>query len=849
MLKHVYRVLILIGVFIAALFYFSRDIKEVVFDIDNTTIMDEATFPLVTIKTGGNTINLLHGYSTNMDANKIRETVTPLDSDKSFEVLIDSKGRIIKKLNYEVREFVGNDLMESDSISVFEESGEYQTAKIKLKAEMEKEKEYAVKITLITSKSEKMYFYQRVKIYDNAHLKDKLDFILLFHNSIMDKETAGDVVKYLEPSKSADNSSLAYVNINSSYDLVSWGDFKPIVLTNIVPAVKEIYTDTASVELNYFIEAEVAGAKEQYRVTEFYRVRYSTDRMYLLNYERRMESLFDITLASVSKSELKLGITNDFKVPYKAGADKSKLAFVRDRELWFYDLEKNEITKVFSFRQDKTDYYRDLYDQHDIRILNMDAEGNIDFLVYGYMNRGQYEGRVAVILYHFIRAESRIEEQLYIPVDEPFQTLKENLSELTYVNSQDVFYFHMYNNIYSYNLMTSELTEIASNISNDHIVVLKDLNYTVWQETADPKLSKTIRILDMESGETGAIASESGYNIRLMDMIDSNIIYGFVKESDIAPMMDGSIMAPLSVVEIASVDKEVLKSYSKEGYYVSSLKVNDNIIELRRVKKVRQDDQEAYVLASQDYIMNQEKEKNVFVTVTSRVTDQALTEYYLKLPSGFEMKKLPKVLTTVNTVITQDPTVRLPQMEQKQLWYYPYITGGIEGAYLNAADAINIARDAAGVVLDSNNRLIWERGVKKSNHTITRMEDMSWTASSDGTIESCLKLLLSYQGVEVTKDQVNIEGSSAYNILEKYSKYPPIRLSGVDLEDVLYYVSEGRPVIAMTDVGKAVLIYGYDAFNIMVIDPSTSRKDKIGIKDSTNLFEDSGNVFISYLEY
>ena len=95
---------------------------------------------------------------------------------------------------------------------------------------------------------------------------------------------------------------------------------------------------------------------------------------------------------------------------YLVSPDKNKLAFVRNRELWFYNLKDNEMVRVFSFRQEESDYIRDTYDQHDIRILDMDAEGNISFVVYGYMNRGQYEGRVALILYHYVRSENRIEK-------------------------------------------------------------------------------------------------------------------------------------------------------------------------------------------------------------------------------------------------------------------------------------------------------------------------------------------------------------------------------------------------------------------------------------------------------
>lgn len=847
MLRYIYRVIILIAIFVAALSYFSRDIKEVVFNLDNTTTMEKATFPLVTIKTGDNIINLLHGYSSNLEANKIRESVTPLDPDQSFEVRIDHKKYDIKKLNYEVREFVGDALIETDSVSVFEEDKDIKTAKIKLQAKLSPEKEYAVKITLISSESEKLYYYQRIKIYSVSHLKEKLDFIMNFHNAIMNKSTAESIIKYLEPTNIADNSTFADVNINSSFDLISWGSLAPKILTEVVPTVKEIYADTASVELSYIVQAEISGVAETYRVTEFYRVRYSTDRMYLLNYDRHMESIFDISLASIAKNELKLGITSDQNVPYVAGEDGTKIAFVRNGELYFFDLENNEITKVFSFRQKDTDYIRDLYDQHDIQILNMDAEGNINFMVYGYMNRGQYEGKVAMILYHYTRAESRIEELVYIPVDEPYQRLKGDIGDLAYVNSMNVFYFHVSNTIYSYNLITRELSEIATDINKDQVKVLKDINYVAWQEHADPKLSNNIDIMDLESGVRNTITSIPGYNIRLMDMIDSNLIYGYVNKDDITSMVDGSVLAPLSKVEIASVDKNVLKSYSNNGFYVSGLEVKDNIIELRLVQKITANGRLLYSFAKLDHIMNKVKAKEQLLNVTSRVTDQALTEYYLTLPSTFTMSELPKVLTTVSTVISHDPTIRLPEPEQKLLYYYPYIIGGIEGAYENAADAIEVANAGVGVVLNSNNQIVWERGVKLASHTIDGFTNFVDNSSGNST-EDCLGIMLSYQGVNISKEKLSMQSSSAYDVLKMYSKYTPVRLTGATLDDVLYYVSKGRPVIAMTDLNNAVIIYGYDTFNIMLVNPATGKAIKMGIQDSTQLFQNAGNVFISYLE-
>jgi hypothetical protein len=212
------------------------------------------------------------------------------------------------------------------------------------------------------------------------------------------------------------------------------------------------------------------------------------------------------------------------------------------------------------------------------------------------------------------------------------------------------------------------------------------------------------------------------------------------------------------------------------------------------------------------------------------------------------MNTLPEVKNTVNTIISVDPTVRLSIDEQKQLYYYPYISGGIEGAYANASDAIAVARDNIGVVWSNNRQLIWERGVKSTKNTIIEFENMTWSASSENTIETCIKLLLNYQKVNVSAKKLSVDKSSAFDVIAKYSKYTPIRLTGITLDDALYYVSKGRPVIAMTDVSNAVIIYGYDAFNIMVIDPLTNRTKKIGIGDSANMFADAGNVFLSYLE-
>lgn len=847
MLKHIYRIIILIVIFVGAIYYFSRDIKEVVFHIDNTTVMEETTFPLVSMKAAEEKINLLRGYSSNINANLLREAVTPLNKDQTFIIEIDQKSYDIKKLNYELREFVDNILIETDSISVFEEQNNVKSAAIKLKTELETDKEYAVKITLISSNSKKIYFYQRVKVFDNAYLSEKLEFAMDFHKAIQNKDTAQTMIKYLEPKRSMDNSSLAYVNINSSFDLVTWGNLKPIMVTDIIPTIKEIHLDTAIIELNYIIKEEVVGTYEYYQVNEYFRVRYTRDRMYLLNYERRMDAFFDTNLVSLSKNQFKLGISNDVNVPSVVSDDQKRIAFVRNRELWLYQTDDNQMIRIFSFRQDNTDYIRDIYNQHDIKIINMDQEGNMDFLVYGYMNRGQYEGRVAIILYQYIRAENRIEELVYIPVDEPYQMLKENMGDIAYVNGKDVFYFHIFHNLYSYNLITKELTEIAVDITKEDMVVWKDINYVVWHENTNPKLSKKIFLMNLDTGQKDTIKAPTGYNIRLLEKIDSNIIYGIVKEEDIDILLDGHMIVPMNQLMIASVNRKVLKEYKKSGYYVSDIEVRDNVVELQRVQKVNENGRTTFVPTAPDYIMNQVKAKTQHVEVVNRVTDFALTELYLSLPKTVQIAEVPKVVKTINTVITTDPTVRLHDSNLELEYYYPYVYGGISGNYREASEAINVASKGIGVVLNHRQQIIWERGIRATKTTISDIAKMDFTQSSQ-SIESCIDVMLSLQGIQLNKEQLSVANRSIYEVLSHYSRQTPIRVTGITLEDALYYVSKGKPVLAMTDYRNAVLIYGYDAFNITVYDPRVSKERKIGLQDGTQLFKEAGNVFITVID-
>lgn len=123
---------------------------------------------------------------------------------------------------------------------------------------------------------------------------------------------------------------------------------------------------------------------------EYYRVRYTSSRIYLLNFERRMNQIFRGENQNIYDTYIQLGIRSG-DVEYKANEAGNNVAFVQEGELWSYNVTEHTLAKVFSFRGYEGIDIRENYGEHDIKIVDIDEAGSVDYIVYGYMNRGIHE--------------------------------------------------------------------------------------------------------------------------------------------------------------------------------------------------------------------------------------------------------------------------------------------------------------------------------------------------------------------------------------------------------------------------------------------------------------------------
>ncbi|MBR6159855.1 MAG: hypothetical protein IKQ40_06090, partial [Lachnospiraceae bacterium] len=392
------------------LFLISLFVSDMILNRGNTDMtsdMSRASLPIVYMNVNDEYINPLHGYTSEMEGNFLRGPITPLMANRSVTFRADLYDAVIAKVSYEVRPLDMSRLIEETEVSDFIYEGDVIYATAMLKDLIDDDKEYMLIIKLTTSGGDVIRYYARVINRAELYLTEKMEFVRDFSDRTMNREQAADLKKYMESNAEGDNSSFAYVNIHSSFNQLTWGELEPKLVGNKDMEIIEIDETTASIRLTYRIEA----LSQIHNVSEFFRLQRGK-RMYLMEYERKMDQVFDEEKNVVVNGKILHGIINE--KPVRIENDTGTIyAFVQQNALYSYNTSSQTMARLFAFADKDNDDARTRYDAHSIKPMMIDGVGNIWFIVYGYMNRGRNEGRVGVTLYYYDCAMNTIEEILF----------------------------------------------------------------------------------------------------------------------------------------------------------------------------------------------------------------------------------------------------------------------------------------------------------------------------------------------------------------------------------------------------------------------------------------------------
>ncbi len=799
---------------------------------DMTVEMPHSTMPVMCLMCGDKEYNEMMPYSMDMDILRMNDHVTPLGSDRTLDFKIDMYGNDILKLSFQLRSLQDERLIEETPVYDYARAGDEVTGSATLKDLMKYGTEYSLCFILETSAGNLRYYTRVIPMNDHA-LWSKLDYAFYFHEATFDKaKTKTELTTYLESNKQGDNTSFTYVDIHSSADQVSWGNLDVEQVIKARAKVREIDTDSAQIVLEYTVKVNEGEREAICFAEEFYRMRLGKERIYLLDFHRSMEEAFDPDDYVIASNKIQLGMVPEY-IEKKESDDGHILAFASCGRLMSYDSSGNKLAYIFGFyRHDLTDR-RETCRMNNVRIFRVDDTGDVLFGVWGYMNCGNHEGTMGLAVYHYDSMLNTVEEMLYIPYGGGFDLMKQDMERLCYAGENKL-YIIKDSDLLEIDLHERYISRLAEDVPADGLITAEDQSIIAWGNGENIYASDRISVKDLTNGASSVIKAGVMEKLLPITFFGKDLVYGVARDQDITLDEQGHTRFPMYIVNIRGENGKLLKEYKQAGVYVTDIEQRGNMINLSRM--AYDDNDRLTVELADDQILNNSigvSEKNVIETVATE-TYETIRKLVLRGEIDLSTLQLmePKLVIYEGERQIEDDNEAVPEG-------YDLFTGGhLKERCIYCYDAVEKAFESGGAVRDVRGTLIYRRTTLQSKNQIMAISGSVTEAGNEPEElrNACLETWFAYEGFE-------------YNGTLEMPGRMILDLSGVSLDAVLYYVASEEPVFAELENGSAMLIVGYNEYNVVVMDPARSEQVyKIGRNDAAKLFLKGGNRFMSSVE-
>ena len=822
------KAVVLLIVFILALAgYFAWSVLRQEEDGTVYTSIEDADLPVAAIEQFGKEMNCLYGFVEDDSRSAGRGDLTVLPEDRRLSVIFKDVDSRIRGIQYEVRSLDGEHLVERTVLEQWSVEGSAVRAELPIQNLMAPEQEYRLKLTLVTEEQPEVNYYTRIIVTKNQYVEEMLQLASDFSEKTFDYNTARELTTYLESDLNADNSSLGEVTLKNNFDQLTWRSLGMKRVGGVSVHLKELQGVMGCVELDYMVSRESDNGTEiYYDVTEAFTMKWSSQRIYMMDYNRRVNQIFSGEDISYSDKRIMLGISDARELQTVCDASGKYRAFMVNRALWFYDAAKGESTKVFSFRRSEDDVRTD-WRSHGVKILSVSEEGAVDFLVYGYMNRGNHEGTTGVAVYRYEKNGNALTERIYLPVSLDYENLRQDIHTLSFLSSSQNLYLLLDHAVYAVDLSGREYMVVADGLTEENFAVSTDSSRIAWQDGEDIYDSRKLNVMDLENGKKDEIQFGDPTVLRLIGFVGNDLVYGLAHPEE-QFTNDGRITGlPLYAIEIMGTGMELETRYEKEGIYLSNVAIRDSRVHLSRVRKTAV----GYESIQEDTLVCNEAVETDPLAGLGHIADAKLGRiYFVQLDTGMPRSRNIRVHVPKKAVAEEDNTIFLQANHPfEQRTYQAYSRGRLVGSFVDFASAVQAAHEGMGLVTDESGRVFWCRVNRSNAKTIGSLREIAAEAAM-------AKRYLS----EMAEGKITSADGTEL-----------IDARGLTLSQVLYFVYRGKPVVAYCGNGNYGLIYGYDAYNISCFWPTGTEEisaEKIGLNDAAAFFETSGgNDFICFL--
>lgn len=807
---------------------------------EGATEMTKATLPTLGIRLGDYGVNPMHGYLGEVDAALLRDSITPVNAKGKITLELTDYDYDITAIYYQIYYGAASSLLEEGVLNKL--SGEeVKTQDLVLKNALKEGEEYLIQFTIRLDSSRKVNYYSRLKYGTDFHYDESIAFALKLSDMMVEKKDTLNA--YLETNVEMVNNNLAQVNIHSSFEAVTYAQSKPERESDTLITVKEINDDYTAIELRWLLSMNNGKGQTQYcDVVENYKVRYSPNRMYLLDYDRDMDGYYDSQILDQANNRIPLNTGLVENVTYIPSENNEKVSFVKNRQLWYYSYQDADITRVFSFQTDNLEDERNSYNQHNIHILNMDEDGNIDFIVYGYMNRGRHEGENGISLYHFTVAGSTISELAFIPTTIPYQNMEEDIQKFSYLNQDQIFYFLLDGTLYQVDTVSGEYEIKRMNLVNNTLTASSDNHIIAVQEKEDSTKNRKITLLNLENQKEVEITCDKTERIQSAGFVLTDFIYGIAKESDVSVTKGGTVLFPMEEIRIVDENGQEVKKYSKTGRYIIDTDVEGNVITLTYGKKSGNTYKES---GEPEHIIYKEEDSGSSIAPEYGYDGLCYNQVYMGFPPYIYVQTIPDLRVAKEIISDNRHMINIDQGNMEVTQYLVYANGALVETCNTAYDAIQKAEEIRGLVVNNARQTIWESNIASYNQVIGL--NMKKAGNASETYPACVSMIAALEGVEATLSEVKAVSDDKLEMLNAYANQSAVNLYGLTLSQVLYYVDKGTPVIAGIGGNHYVLIMSYNSTKVRYMDPLSGEEVVLSREEFEDKMKSTGNEYYSYI--
>lgn len=830
--------------FVLALIFFNYQISS---EKGNPVAeLANSTYPLMEI--GGETVdyNLMSAYRGDIDLSLVRNQITVVDHSQTVSLKLHNYDYDITAIQYVLFENDPENPLEEGTLNQLTENKEenVRTGSITFQNDLKQGKNYYLKMAVRLDNSTRAYFYTKIQKGAEYHLNEYATYVMEFHNNLFDKNKKEENAVYLEPSGGNNTGSLENVTLHSSVDDVFFGSMEVKQEADPRVKVREINDTYAILELDTLVSSEISeNVIQYYELEETYKLRYTQERMYLLDYQRTMDAYYNEAMIDSANNYVGLGIQNEENISYRYSDEGHKLCFVSEGQLWYYDYDNSNVSKVYSFSSESLADIRNDQEDHGIKILKLSDKGVIHYLVYGYINRGRHEGANGIQIMKYNPATNCNEELAFLITSVPYDNMKEDLEKLSYLNSENVFYCMLDGDLHQVTLEKKEDKILQSGMVNESLTASKDQSIIALEKNQDICKNTEIEMIDLESGKTQTFTCTKNQRIRAVGFLADDFIYATALTAEVSRAASGVVTFPAKQLHIMDIEGNEVKTYNKPGRYIMETSVNGSVLEMKFAKK----NGSKFVQTSDiDYIRYKEDESDDAISLTSKTSEIYGRQLYFKFPNYIYIQVEPDLVLTKILTSEDDFSIVLDRSGDAAEQYYVYANGQRQDVFTNLPEAVNAASEKRGNVIDGKEKILWQCAFDEYA-IVAGMDRVTKVSGNGKSLAACLSMIASVNGKNVSVGEITVGSKSVSELMEQYSGHQTLNLTGCSLDDVFYYISQGSPVLAKYSGGRYVIVMSYNSTKIRYLDPVTGQSTVAGRQEFTDALKKAGNVFYSYL--